>query len=423
MRKNILPLKRQVIGIQTLYKRLFSSETPPESTVLERWLQDWTATPPAAPLFDGAEQPTALSWARRRGPIKNPLSDATLHKLFRNEAIRVYDPSTGQVKRVKKTTPLPPGARLLFPQNTLVEEDTALSTPSSASIAAAKLLRDAVLFENEDMIAINKPPGFAVQGGSKINQGSSIDSLLPFAFPEQFSREYYSHLKLVHRLDKEVTGVLILGKGSQATARLAEAFRGKSLKATGAQPSGSSSSGKNNPLIRQPGVEKVYWAVVIDLSLNFGIKKESLGYLNAPITDSQNTTSAALTRYKVLQINKNSNAAWLELEPLTGRKHQLRQHCARELGLPILGDGKYGLVRKEPQKSLLEGISTFDSIDPTASKKKGDSVALFLHCRSIKLDIPGHKRKEIKIRAPVPDAWHRLFDQLGWNLPPPPPPR
>jgi 23S rRNA-/tRNA-specific pseudouridylate synthase len=455
------PHKRQLFGIHTVYKRLLSSETKSDSTVLERWLQNWTATSPV-PLFNGAEPPTALSWARRRGPRDAPLPDAILHKLFRNEAIRVWEPSTGQVKRVKKTTLLPLGARLLFPQNasTHSEEREAenpsflrrknettrfkstnspVSAPSTvATAAAAAMLRNSILFQDRNLIAINKPPGLAVQGGSGVKM--SVDSLLPLAFPEYYlnkktqkkhtplssSPSYDDHLKLVHRLDREVTGVLLLGKGSDATARLAEAFRGKSLKATGS--TGSTTSSKRTPTkeskalhsVVQSRIEKVYWAIVV-VPFGSGIKKGNVGYLDAPIihsttnneakdkisaTTTTAATTAALTRYKVLLVHTNSNIAWLELEPLTGRKHQLRQHCARELGVPILGDSKYGLVRKEPQKSILSGI---------LSAQKGE-IPLFLHCRSIKIDIPGQK-KGILVEAQVPEAWQRLLNQHGWPLP------
>jgi len=459
---NFPPRKRQLLGIHTFCKRFLNSEGKPDSAILERWLQNWTATPPAIPLFDGAEPPTALRWARRRGPRDAaPLPDAMLHKLFRNGAIRIWEPSTGQVKRVKTSTILPLGARLLFPQGAFTHSEdreaenelslrrksetycfksksTNMSPPTPAAAAAAALLQKSILFQNEDLIAINKPPGLAVQGGSGVKL--SVDSLLPLAFPEQFSNKRsspsssslspsYDHLKLVHRLDREVTGVLLLGKGSDATARLAEAFRRKSLKATGSTTSSNSTSNsasrkekKSFSAVVQPRVEKVYWAIVIDPS-GSGIKLNNVGYLDAPITHYINggakdkiasnptatattTAAAAITRYKVLLVNRNSGIAWLELEPLTGRKHQLRQHCARELGLPILGDSKYGALRKEPQKSIMEAI---------LSSQKRDTP-LFLHCRSIKIDFPGQK-KGILVEAQVPETWQKLFNQHGWPLP------
>jgi 23S rRNA-/tRNA-specific pseudouridylate synthase len=436
--RSFLPHKRHTFSIHTLYKRLFSSETPPESALLERWLQNWTASPPATTLFeDDNDLPTALSWARRRSPQNQPLPDALLHKLFRNEALRVYDPATNQVKRVKKDTLLPLGARLLFPQKAFQKEDTtSLPTrPSAAEVAAASVLRSSVIFENEELIAINKPPGLAVQGGKRVR--ISVDSLLPHAFPKHFSREpsasSYDNLKLVHRLDRDVTGVLLLGKGADATARLAHAFQGKSLSATGpAATTAAKTSRASTP--RPAAVEKLYWAVVINPSLRgFSIKKGSSGYLDAPITNNYNTATAtapvmALTRFRVLDINPSTNAAWLELEPITGRKHQLRQHCARDLGLPILGDGRYGLVRNEPQKSLLENLATSSSSSspsfPSSSRQKlkqrggnAMNVSLFLHCRSIALDIQGQKARKIQIEAPVPEKWRRLFDQQGWQLP------
>lgn len=454
----------------------------------------------------------------------------------------MWDPETGQVKRIRKDGLLPRGARVLLPKTATGGEDRRQATysknsPSSISSssssrqplsappiidprvqAAADLLRESLILDSPDFLALNKPAGLAVQGGTGV--GMSVDSLLPLAFPaiESRGRAKYGDarwLRLAHRLDKGATGVLLVGKGPDATARLAEAFREKSESALGKDkdtistierdgdmemesssaisPSSSSSrflssqkrdrggdslydprSGSSRSsgvdLEQVPEVEKLYWAVVCreqegddgtdsDVitdtadsttstststrwkeSLKLGdnnknnqidndvedsdLWKGKKGAMEAPVGvavgppgashAARSTTDPigdpALTRYRVIDVR--GPLAWLELEPITGRKHQLRQHCAWELGAPVLGDSRYGTVRREPQRSVLRNLlSDGDTRDGIG----GGDVPLLLHCREIILKVPG--QRVVRAVAPVPEVWRRLADAQGWRLP------
>ena len=445
-----------------------------------------------------------------------------LLKLFRQDAVRIWDPLTDQVKRVKKDHILPLGARILLPKKKEEEEEepagacTISPTPSSklqivqqhdAIQATTALLIDhlrrSVLIDCHHFLALNKPAGVPVQGG--VGVAVSIDALLSVAFPTHNSNSTITRttklsssssssqdngdLKLVHRLDKDVSGVLLVAKGRRAAAKLSAAFQGKSLAASGSSSSSlappSSFSGKINTTTssksttkheRSVGnykqkkkeefeiLEKVYWAVVVcsstpqeeenENSTNFSyLNKGKKGTIRAvaaaaavveeqsnsrrgggadirkksgeaPHSQRHHRPPVAVTKYKVLadttlssiKDSKSSNTTemrmWLlELQPITGRKHQLRQHCATELGVPILGDSKYGTIRKEPQKSILKNLLSFRSEDSNNATTT-TTTPLFLHCRSIKMNVPG--MGVVRAVAPLPAVWERLFEMQGW---------
>ncbi|OQR99113.1 23S rRNA pseudouridylate synthase [Thraustotheca clavata] len=148
-----------------------------------------------------------------------------------------------------------------------------------------------VLYSDDDFLIINKPPHLATQLGS-----NTIDSIAT----------RYPQLKLVHRLDKGTSGILILAKSRRAAAEMAEMFQ--------------------NHQVHKTYIAQVRWPP-------FGLPTE--GVVNLALDDKP-----AITHYKV--IKRGARTAWLELKPSTGRKHQLRRHCAFTLGAPILGDMKYG---------------------------------------------------------------------------------
>jgi 23S rRNA pseudouridine955/2504/2580 synthase len=153
-------------------------------------------------------------------------------------------------------------------------------------------LRDSIIFSNEDFVVINKPAGLAVQGGSKI--GKNLDDILPSLFDVA---------KLVHRLDKETSGILLIARNHYGATELTRGFRDKLI-------------------------QKKYWAIVA------GKLQPTSGQMTMPIEEQP-----AVTHYKVLK--HLDGMSWVELEPITGRKHQLRIHLA-DVGHPILGDDKYG---------------------------------------------------------------------------------
>ncbi len=196
--------------------------------------------------------------------------------------------------------------------------------PPVVSPQQAQQIRDWVIFENKHVIAINKPPGIAVQGGS--GQTNHIDAMLTALAGDDGQRP-----KLVHRLDRDTSGVLLLAKNAKAADVLGKAFAGKKA-------------------------EKIYWALVK------GVPELAQGEINLPLAkdvrgkDSRmekvgvdRQGKPAITRYRVLE-RLGKRLAWLELLPLTGRTHQLRVHM-QAIGHPIIGDGKYG-----GQEAFVEGM-------------------------------------------------------------------
>ncbi|AIL65203.1 Ribosomal large subunit pseudouridine synthase C [Rickettsiales bacterium Ac37b] len=164
-------------------------------------------------------------------------------------------------------------------------------------------VKDSILYKDTNIIVLNKANNLAVQGGSKIKY--SIDHML-----DHLCFELSMRPKLVHRLDKETTGILLVARHAKAAAILAEHFKNKNI-------------------------EKQYIAVII------GKPKNRVGKIVSTIDNSE-----ALTHYKVLG-SVNNEFSIVSLLPVTGKKHQLRIHC-QLLGYPILGDKKYGVRSKKP---------------------------------------------------------------------------
>ncbi len=243
----------------------------------------------------------------------------------------------------------------------------------------AELLLSAIIFKDNNLIALNKPEGLASQGGS--NQGTrhvdAYKSTLQFGSKDP--------PRLIHRLDKETSGILLLARDVKTASAFAALFRDKQ-------------------------VEKIYWALVE------GVPKKEKGILESyignvdiwkPSVDRgligqkksrQNSASKkkALTFYKVIE-KIGSKYAWLELKPATGRTHQLRIHCA-ELGNPIVGDRKYKSGENKNSKDF-----------PFSFKK------LFLHARCVIFVHPISK-KTTKIEAPLPKHMGLVWKHFGWKI-------
>lgn len=210
--------------------------------------------------------------------------------------------AAGQVLRV------PPGGEDAPAAKKAAPRPRALSPEQ---IAEAK---DMVIRETPSAIVLNKPPGLATQGGSKTTK--HVDGLLD-AFVED---ERTPRPRLVHRLDKDTSGVLLIARTPGSAASFSKRFASRSAR-------------------------KVYWALVV------GKPDLAEGVIDAPLAkqpgtggekmhiDEENGASAK-TRYRVVD-SAGQRASWVELEPLTGRTHQLRVHMAA-IGHPIVGDGKYG---------------------------------------------------------------------------------
>ena len=247
-------------------------------------------------------------WFKRNLP---QIGFATISRWARTGQIRVDGKrakpedriATGQVLRV------PPGG------------DTPNKAPkkrrelSADDIAEARAM---VIRETPSAIVLNKPPGLATQGGSKTTK--HVDGLLDAFVEDDGTEKGGVRPRLVHRLDKDTSGVLLIARTPGSAASYSRRFAGRSAR-------------------------KVYWALVV------GVPQVREGTIDAPLAKQPGTGgekmhvdeeegAMAKTRYRVIE-RAGMRAAWVELEPLTGRTHQLRVHLAA-IGHPIVGDGKYG---------------------------------------------------------------------------------
>jgi 23S rRNA pseudouridine955/2504/2580 synthase len=232
--------------------------------------------------------------------------------------------------------------------------------------------RELVIHQDAQAFVLNKPPGLATQGGTKTLQ--HVDGLLDAL---QFDNE--GRPKLVHRLDKDTSGALLVARTSRAAAFFAKAFSGRTAK-------------------------KVYWALVV------GVPSIEDGMIELPIAKQPGTGGEkmhvdeaegqpARSRYRVIE-RAGNRAAWVELQPFTGRTHQLRVHMAA-IGHPIVGDGKYG----GPEAFLTGGISR----------------KMHLHSRRISVDHPDGGKIDVEAELPTHFAESLAglgFDQMAGNMMP-----
>ena len=298
-------------------------------------------------------------WFRRHYPA---LSHGRLEKLLRTGQIRLDG------RRTKASTRIAEGQIIRIPpvaeSGTGSEKGSAEPLDESTPIGEdqARQIRAHVIYRDSAVIALNKPAGLAVQGGT--NVGQHVDAMLDalrFGLAER--------PRLAHRLDKDTSGVLLVGRTPRATAAIAEALRRRETR-------------------------KTYWAVVV------GVPKPSEGSVDLPLAKQGRRRrermtgiaggKRARTGFRVIEA-AGRRAAWVELSPETGRTHQLRVHMA-VIGTPILGDGKYG---------------------GSAAHMSGLSRRLHLHARSIDVPMPdGHR---ISVSAQLPPHMLKTWEFFGFR--------
>ncbi|MBW8294270.1 RluA family pseudouridine synthase [Sphingopyxis sp.] len=258
--------------------------------------------------------------------------------------------ATGQ-KLVMPTPPVEAAARPARKGRPLTDADIELATGM-------------MIHRDTSAIVLNKPPGLATQGGTKTD--AHVDGLL-----DALKFDGPTRPKLVHRLDKDTSGALLIARTPKAAAYFAKSFSNRSAK-------------------------KTYWALIV------GVPDIQQGEIDLPLAKQPGSGGEKMhvhddglpskTRYRVIERAGNS-AAWVELQPLTGRTHQLRVHMAA-IGHPIVGDGKYG------------GKGAF--LTGTISRK------MHLHSRRLRIDHPDGGA--IDVSAEVPDHFAASLDALGFDL-------
>ncbi len=289
-------------------------------------------------------------WFARHFPI---LGHGRLEKLLRTGQIRLDG------RRVRA------GERVAAGQSVRVPPLPAPPDPvrKDPDAVLAAELAERVLYMDNDVLALDKPPGLPVQGGTGLPR--HVDGALGalrFGLAER--------PKLVHRLDKDTSGILLLARTAPAARWLTRAFR-------------------------QQSTEKTYWALVA------GELRPPSGVIDLPVAKvpgrvgermevARDSGKRAVTDYAVVE-QLGHRVAWVVLRPRTGRTHQLRVHMAAS-GVPVLGDGKYG------------GAAAF--IDA-----EGVSRKLHLHARAIRIERPDGSSIDVTASLPahMVRSW-RFFD-------------
>lgn len=305
-------------------------------------------------------------WFRQNFP---ELGHGRLEKLLRTGQVRVDG------KRVKAGHRLAPGAVIRVPPLETGLQDGAApkrlkERPAESSKEDRDFLESITLYRDDAVLVLNKPAGLPVQGGS--GQTRHLDGML-----RNLTRSGEPQ-RLVHRLDKDTSGVMAVALTRKAAAALTAAFRSRQ-------------------------VRKLYWAVVvgtparrrgfIDLALakRAGPAGErTIVGEDAETGEKDDDARAARTRYAVID-HAGNRVTWLALMPLTGRTHQLRAHCPA-IGAPILGDGKYG------------GSGAFVA---------GLSRQVHLHAQ--RLIAPHPAGGWIDVEAVLPPHMSETFDTLGFD--------
>lgn len=297
-------------------------------------------------------------WVRRHYP---GTPQSLIQRLCRTGKVRVDG------RRVEASQRLTPGQAVKVPPLPVAPE---APEPPPITPDVARDLQKRVIYHDEQIIALNKPAGLPVQGGPGIfaHLDGWLDAL-------RFGAE---RPRLVHRLDRDTSGVLLLARTPGVAAKLAALFRGRDI-------------------------EKTYWAVVTrrptppEGRIDIPLRRVSggRGERTEPADRSDNDAARAVTDYRTL--DHAGRIAWLELRPQTGRTHQLRVHCVA-IGAPILGDVKYARP---------------DQNGAFAATVAGLSDGLHLHAQG--LELPHPAGGTLRLVAKLPLHMQDTFETLGFS--------
>uniref|UniRef100_A0A7C9CD17 Pseudouridine synthase RsuA/RluA-like domain-containing protein n=1 Tax=Opuntia streptacantha TaxID=393608 RepID=A0A7C9CD17_OPUST len=377
---------------------------------------------------------TALKWVLRCCPH---LPRSLVQKLFRLRQVRrecFKEGNSGhdagsqecQLKRVAAKDLIRKGDQLLLPIT--VKESHAKKHGCQCSEEEMSYIRSLELHKDSSIIAINKPPKLPVQGGHGIKK--SLDELAATCL----RYDYDDPPRLVHRLDRDSSGILVMGRTQTSTSLLHSIFREKTFGVLD----------DKEITWRKRTLQKRYLALV------FGVPRQLKGLISAPLTkvvlddgkseritvaDHSSSSQHAVTEYRVIETSYGYT--WLELSPITGRKHQLRVHCAEVLGTPIVGDYKYGWhahrkwkplspMKPSPDKKLEEEKLNALGLDLECGSIAEKQPHLHLHCKQMILpnismalqhasspdsDYDFSKLETLNLVAPLPSHMQR-----SWNL-------
>lgn len=277
-----------------------------------------------------------------------------LQKLMRSGQIRVNS------KRVKAATRIEMGQSVRIPpMEDRYEEDKRVSQRD------IKFIRDLVIYDDGDIIAINKPAGIATQGGTNIDR--HIDGMLDALVNDKGTRP-----RLIHRLDKDTSGILLLARSSDIARKMGKIFQGRHIR-------------------------KIYWALTVPAP------EINSGEIKAPIMKAggfgkekmvvHEEGQHAVTLFDIVD-RAHKQMAFVAFWPRTGRTHQIRVH-ANHMGCPILGDGKYGGA-----EAMIDGIDHVRRVH--------------LHARAISFVHP-RTNKPVEINAPLADDLLKSWKDFGFD--------
>jgi len=297
-------------------------------------------------------------WFKRHFPA---LTHGHLEKLLRTGQVRLNG------KRAQGSDRIASGDSIRVPPLPPVDEREALPrTRLSINEREARELQKLVIYRDAEMLAIDKPAGLAVQGGTGTTK--HLDGML-----HALQFDAAEPPRLVHRLDRDTAGVLLLARTRKSATRLTSLFRTRDMR-------------------------KIYWAIVVgrpkvdegDIRLALAKRLGRPGEGEERMVVDEKEGEAARTLFRLLDA-ASKKVSLLELEPLTGRTHQLRVHCLA-LGTPILGDGKYG------------GKAAFVAAEKAQQQ---------LHLLARELHVPKSGGGSVVIRANVPPHMRETMEFFG----------